>query len=233
MTDFHTHILPEMDDGSASVEQSVQMLDASAAQGVTTLALTPHFYADSDSPEDFLRRRADSMAQLNRVRKADHPRLLAGAEVCYFPGIHNAEEIRSLRLEGTEFLLLEMPFAPWSVRVIEEVIRLNHREGVQVVLAHIDRYLRMQKMETIYQLLDAGVLLQANADSFLTWRERRRMLRLMEQGCIAFLGSDCHNMDSRPSRIGEALKVIEKKLGPDAIQWLESQDSLISGVVYE
>lgn len=233
MTDFHTHILPEMDDGSASVEQSNQMLDASVAQGVATLALTPHFYADSDSPEDFLRRRADSMAQLNRVRKDDHPRLLAGAEVCYFPGIHNAEEIRSLRLEGTPYLLLEMPFAPWSARVIEEVIRLNHREGVQVVLAHIDRYLRMQKMETIYQLLDAGVLLQANADSFLNWRERRRMLRLMEQGCIAFLGSDCHNMDNRPSRIGEALKVIEKKLGPDAIQWLESQDSLISGVVYE
>lgn len=220
MTDFHAHMLPNMDDGSKSLEQSLEMLDISAAQGITTVALTPHFYADSDTPEAFLRRRADRLERLNRVRQPHHPRLLAGAEVCYFPGIHRVEEISSLCLEGTDYLLLEMPFSPWSARVIDEVVRLNQRRGLRVVLAHIDRYLPMQKQDVIEQLLKAGVLLQANAESFLNWRDRRRILRLMKFGWISFLGSDCHNLTTRPPCMGKALEVISKKLGPQALDAL-------------
>ena len=54
MIDFHTHILPEMDDGSESVEESIQMLELSAGQGVKWMVATPHFYADREDPKTFL-----------------------------------------------------------------------------------------------------------------------------------------------------------------------------------
>ena len=57
MIDLHSHILPQMDDGSRSVDESLQMLAALAAQGVTDVAATPHFYASENSPERFLARR--------------------------------------------------------------------------------------------------------------------------------------------------------------------------------
>ena len=57
MIDFHTHILPGMDDGSKSVEESIWLLQEEVRQGVDAVMLTPHFYAEENSPVDFLRRR--------------------------------------------------------------------------------------------------------------------------------------------------------------------------------
>ena len=57
MVDFHTHILPKMDDGSRSSEESVAMLRMLAEQGIKRVVLTPHYYPEAESPEDCLRRR--------------------------------------------------------------------------------------------------------------------------------------------------------------------------------
>ena len=66
MLDFHTHILPALDDGSESINMSLKMLQESWKQGVDGLVLTPHFYADSDTPQHFLQRRAKAMLQLSQ-----------------------------------------------------------------------------------------------------------------------------------------------------------------------
>ena len=60
MIDFHTHILPGVDDGSRSIEESLAMLQAEADAGIERVVFTPHFYASQNSPKDFLRRRKDS-----------------------------------------------------------------------------------------------------------------------------------------------------------------------------
>ena len=57
MIDFHTHILPKMDDGSKSTEESIAMLKMQAEQGIRWVVATPHFYAEPESPQDFLQRR--------------------------------------------------------------------------------------------------------------------------------------------------------------------------------
>ena len=67
--DFHTHILPGIDDGSASVEESIELLKAEAAQGITKVVATPHFYANYDSPERFLERRAKAKVLLDEEIK--------------------------------------------------------------------------------------------------------------------------------------------------------------------
>ena len=62
--DFHSHILPKMDDGSHSTDESLKMLRMEAEAGIKTVAVTPHFYAELDTPETFLKRRSEALARL-------------------------------------------------------------------------------------------------------------------------------------------------------------------------
>lgn len=210
MIDIHSHILPRLDDGSQSVEESMAMLRASAAQGVGCIAATPHFYAEENRPEEFLERRAASEEELRRVWEPGLPALKLGAEVCFFEGISHCEGLDSLKLEGTDLLLLEMPFARWSRRTLQEV-RALQAQGITVVLAHIERYLHWQDEETWETLLDWGVLNQCNASFLLRWQTRRKALHMLREGMIHLLGSDCHNMYTRPPQLGKALAGLGKR----------------------
>ena len=137
MTDFHTHILPCMDDGSGSAGESAAMLREERNQGIRNVVLTPHFHARDDSIPSFLCRRQQAWNHLLPHLPPQCPNLFLGAEVGYFEGIGAAEGIRQLRVEGSSLLLLEMPFCRWTERMAEDVLKLNGREGIQVVLAHV------------------------------------------------------------------------------------------------
>lgn len=207
MIDFHTHILPGVDDGSDSVGTSLAMLREERRQGVEAVVLTPHFYAGENSPRHFLEKREAAWRELSGSLDEDCPRLYLGAEVQYFEGICSVEGIRELCLEGSDILLLEMPFCRWSQRMLDDVAALNEM-GMQVVLAHIERYLGMQPRETWQHLRETGVWMQANLSFFHSWKTRHRALKMLSRGQIQFLGSDCHNMTSRspkweqlPSRV--------------------------------
>lgn len=208
MIDIHSHILPGMDDGSRSVEESLAMLEALAAQGITCVAATPHFYAEENSPERFLARRAASAEHLRVAWRPGLPELRLGAEVCYFEGIGRCEGIERLCIEDTGLLLLEMPFSQWGCHALHEVWELQNRLGVTVLLAHIERYLRWQSGEAWRVLGEWGVLNQCNASFFLDWRTRGKAMRMLRDGRVHLLGSDCHNMEERKPRFGEALEVL-------------------------
>lgn len=197
MTDFHTHILPEMDDGSKSVQQSVSMLRLEAKQGIDTVCLTPHFYAEQNSPARFLERRERAWRKLKPFLWPELPQLRLGAEVQYFESICEVEDVHKLRIEGTPYLLVEMPFCRWTDRMVEDILELNDHPGTQVVLAHVERYLSMQPNGTVEGLASRGILIQSNLSWFDSWRTRHRAMSMLKNGQIHFLGSDCHNMESR------------------------------------
>ncbi len=203
MTDIHCHVLPQIDDGSRSPEESLAMLEALAAQGVGCAAATPHFYADENSPEEFLDRRAASVKRLAEIWHPGLPILKLGAEVCYFEGISRCEGLDALKIEGTGLLLLEMPYCRWSRRMLQEIRELQASRAT-VLLAHIERYLRWQEPKTWDALLEWGVLNQCNASFFLRWQTKRRAVRMLREGRVHLLGSDSHNMDARPPRLGVA-----------------------------
>ena len=197
MIDFHTHILPGMDDGSKDVRQSVSMLRLEAKLGVDVICLTPHFYAEQNSPAQFLERRERAWQKLKPYLWPELPRMRLGAEVQYFEGISEAEDVHRLRIEGTPYLLVEMPFCRWTQRMLEEVLELNDYPGTRVVLAHVERYLAMQPSGTVEWLVSKGVQIQSNLSWFGSWRTRHRAMSMLKKGQIHFLGSDCHNMDNR------------------------------------
>ena len=198
MVDFHTHILPGIDDGSRSVGESVALLRMLMGQGVHAVAATPHFYADRTSPERFLEAREGAWQQLRSYLFPELPEVSLGAEVQYFEGISGVKEINLLKIQGSDLLMLEMPFQHWTDRMITDVLELNGRPDMQIVLAHIERYLSEQPRGIWQYLCRNGILMQSNVSFFADWRTRRKAVSMLEKGEIHLLGSDCHNKTNRP-----------------------------------
>ncbi len=219
--DFHTHILPQVDDGSRSVEESLQMISVLKNSGVTHIALTPHFYAQIDNPEQFLTRRELAFSKLNEAVKASPDvsdiHIIPGAEIEYFSGITCMKDYPGLKLGKSPCLLIEMPHGVWTSQMIDDILMLNSYNGVRVVIAHVERYLFEQKKEVIYALLENGIIMQSNASFFLERRTARAAIKMLKKGWIHILGSDCHSMTVRPPNFGDACDVIIKRFGQAAL----------------
>lgn len=222
MLDIHTHILPGMDDGSRSVRESLEMLRTLRGQGVDTVVLTSHFYAEEEDPDSFLERRQKAYDRLvSGMDGDDYPKLLLGAEVCYYIGVSRTEGIERLCIEGTPLLMLELPKTHWDRSTLEETIELATDGRVIVLLAHIDRYLEYNKLDIFEMLSMRGALMQINA-GFAENRKNRRMLKsLFRSGLVQFIGTDCHGMDIRTPRIAPALEMIGRYAGDDGLSALD------------
>lgn len=214
--DFHTHILPGIDDGSSCVEQSLEMLQLMQRQGITKVVATPHFYANHDSPRRFLARRAAAAERLMAALPQDAPQIYFGAEVHYFEGISDCEVLSELAIGDTKLVLVEMPAAPWRSRMLQELQGIFHKQGLTPVIAHIDRYITPLRTYGIpEELLRLPVLVQANAGFFIHRSTRSMALRMLRSDRIHLLGSDCHNTDTRKPNLGDALKIIRRSVEPE------------------
>lgn len=220
VVDFHSHILPNVDDGSASLEESIELLRMEAEQGIRHVIATPHFYAHYDSPERFLTRRAKAEERLRREMEfhMGMPEVSMGAEVYYFRGISDSDILPELTMAGGRYLMIEMPQSPWTEGMYRELEGIWTKHGIVPIIAHVDRYIRPFKTHKIPQrLAKLPVLVQANAEFFLEPSTSGMALRMLKQDRIHLLGSDCHNLRSRKPNLGAALRLIEKKLGKETI----------------
>lgn len=219
MVDIHTHILPEMDDGSTSVDESLKLLHELSNQGITMVAATPHFYADRENPSEFFDRRQKAVSLLSDSLGNDVT-VLPGAEVCYYQGISKTTRLSDFAIGQTNLLLLEMPVCDWTTSVINEIYSIQRDRKLQVVIAHIDRYMSKKNAEYIEDMLRLGVLIQINAGAFLEKKRKKEALCMLKSKSVHFIASDCHNMLSRPPKLNEAFRVIENKLGQNYLEWL-------------
>lgn len=213
MTDLHTHILPGMDDGAQSAEEALAMLRAQAQQGVDTVALTPHFYRRREHVADFLARRETAWTQLLEATKGQEcPNLLLGAEVAWMSDMTEWPELEMLCYQGTKMLLVELPVMPWTDNVFRELYSLEVRRGVMPMIAHLDRYFHCQRKKDIERLLEMGYPVQVSAEALFYLFDRKWALKLLEN-YDGLLISDCHNLSDRAPNLGNAMKIVEKKLG--------------------
>ncbi len=228
MIDFHAHILPEIDDGSKSVEQSLQMLEMLANQGVDTVFATPHFYADVQTIDEFLKLRDESAKKLAKATKGgNYPEVKLGAEVLLNYELMTMENLDKLCIEGTNLLLLEMPYSVWSLSHLNCINQILASYNIVPVIAHIDRYLYTHNPELINALLDMEVMIQCNADSLARITTRRKVLRMVKKGQIHFIGSDCHNTTNRKPNIDKALKVLKRHVGSKHMKFFTDDIEMI------
>ena len=200
-----------MDDGSKSTDMSLDMLHASKEQGVTTMVSTSHFYAGREDPEHFLRRRRHAAEKVKSCLTDSDPKLYYGAEVLYYPGIAQSEAIYDLAIEGTSLILIEMPFISWSEKIFDELNMLRYNSGLQLVLAHVERYRGIQTRSIYEELFEHPFYFQCNAEAFGSFSTRRFAYSLIDSGLLHFLGTDCHNTTSRPPNMDLARQHIIKK----------------------
>ena len=212
MIDFHTHILPGMDDGASTPAESLALLREERRQGVRHVFLTPHFYGDEESPAEFLRRRAASFAELKAVlstapEKETLPALHLGAEVYYFPGLSDCAELLPLSMGQTGCLLIEPPMAPWSASLLEDIEAVGSNLRLVPVIAHVDRYCRLLGDDALFErIAERKILIQVNASFFLRGDSSEAAMERLERGAVHFLGSDCHRLPERGPNLGEAAR---------------------------
>ena len=222
-TDVHSHILPAVDDGSRSVEESIEMLRMSKASGVGRMIATPHFYPHENDPERFLEKRNAAAKALSEAVKdgsmqGELPLVGLGAEVAFFKGISRSSAIKELRILGTDLLLIEMPFERWSGAVLDEILSVKTTLGLTPIIAHVERYFDLQTKGVLAELFAGDVLIQVNAESFVERKTAKKVLSAFKKGNVDLLGSDCHDTSHRAPNFEGAVSVIEKKLGRGVLE---------------
>ncbi|MBQ7364972.1 MAG: hypothetical protein IJW46_05190 [Clostridia bacterium] len=198
MVDFHSHILPNVDHGAASLDISIQMLNAAKKAGVTKIVATPHFYSHKDSLHSFLERRSTAITELRNYIAENSSigiDIICGAEVALGHKLLS-HDLKQLTIEGTNAILIEMPmFDHWQSWMFDMLYEIESRFSLTVILAHVDRYGK----EKAERLLDMGFLAQINAESLVrgSFGEKRRMRSFCKNGAIHLIGSDAHDISER------------------------------------
>lgn len=226
--DFHSHILPGIDDGARNLDTSMAMLERIREQKVDYMVATPHFYASKDRMDSFLKKRAHAWELLSVAIEErgfqDAPQFFHGSEVAFFEGISRADQIDSLTIGDTNLLLLEMPFVPWTAQNVREVEKLITDRNLRVIIAHLERFIWMPgNKKGIQRLLELPVTVQINAESFLDWKHRRSLLKMFRNGTAHILGSDCHGAHHRVPNLLDGRMIIEKKAGAQVLQQIDRQ----------
>ena len=196
-TDLHSHLIPGVDDGARDPEESREALRAMAAEGVQSLATTPHVDGSITTDPAALRRRMDELDQgWARLQEAlgdeGLPRVQRGAEVRLdIPEVDISDP--RLRLGGTNSVLVEFPFMQIPPRA-EQVLGEIRAQDYLPLLAHPERY-RGTRLEGVERWLDAGAFLQVNAPALEgRYGDRARDLawELLHRGWVHCLSSDYH-----------------------------------------
>lgn len=209
--DMHCHILPEVDDGSESLEDSLKMIQMEMEEGVTDIMLTPHYIRGKT---DLKLIQVQYQKLQEEVKKRNYPvQLYLGNELFYHSDI--LEELQSgeaLTLAGTAYVLIEFPIGI-SYQRMKMAFQELLMSGYRPILAHLERFeCLLDDKERIFELIDLGVLMQANTNSFLRNETRRFLLQLLEYEGVHFVGTDSHRPDWRPPKMREAMEVIYGRL---------------------
>lgn len=202
--DLHCHLLPALDDGPADAAASLALARALVADGVSTVAATPHRTQRLATPTDELAARIDEVRELLAAEDVALE-VLAGSEIAVDALIDMGhDELEALRLGGTGPLLVELPMrhAPgdpaWPVREVLET-------GIPVLLAHVERIAMFQRdPASLRPLLEAGAWAQVNAGSLLGEfgaPAQAAAVTLLDDGLVDVIASDAHHATLRPPRI--------------------------------
>ena len=218
LTEHHCHILPQIDDGSDSVEMSLKMIGAMKAQGVERIVATPHFYAHREKGvAAYLEKRAHAHEKLIQA-DASCGEILLGAEIAIEHGLSQLPDLDKLRIADTNYMLLELPYASFSHWLLEEIGDIAYEYHVTPVIAHIHRYLEYYSKAELEEVLKTDAVFQINNEAFGNYKERHFVKSLIKEGYPYLFGSDAHDMSGRKPN----WDLLMKKVRPEVIEEAEN-----------
>ena len=218
--DLHCHVLPGIDDGPETIEDSVALARAAASAGTHTLVATPHVSSRYRNDANTVQRLVEGVnARLAEEGVALN--VLPGAEIA-ITSVAEVERVQLSRLGlgGGRWLLMEPPFTPIAIGM-ENILSSLQREGYRILLAHPERCPAFHRDRAMLQsLIASGVLTSITAGSLVGrfGREVRRFaVGLIGDGMVHNVASDAHDSVRRPP--GMASELERAGLGPLA-DWL-------------
>lgn len=241
MIDFHTHILPEIDDGATDKDMSIEMIDILDKNildknKITDIVLSPHFYSDIQSLDDFISQRDKKYSEFFKFYKGDINLHLA-AEVYISEYLSKYKDLSCLCVGNKKkYMLLELPFnsnlSEYELKIIETLV-FDYQ--IMPIIAHIERYSFMSSyshkdLSKIDLLISLGCFIQINAESFLSKNKKLKkfVLFLLETDRAHVLGSDCHDLKNRsPENFYKAVEVIKTELGQSYLDKIKKYEDII------
>ncbi len=239
--DLHTHILPGVDDGPRSLEETVETIREAHRHGTRRLVATPHMFLEGIGDQGVAsvrlcfretQQQLAAMAGERRYSFLSEVSLYLGAENYLCPGFLEAVERKRVQtINGSRYLLIEFPPMLQEPHYLV-ALRSVQRQGYVPVLAHVERYREFQrdsrKLERVIQM---GGLTQVNASSVTgsLWSGgRRRVLNWLRDGLVSMIASDGHDRSRRPPVLSEAYQALEARFPRDLLQaWFLDNPSWI------
>ncbi len=222
---MHCHILPGIDDGAKTEEDSMDLLRAEKEQGIDKIVFTPHFNPERISLDKFLTRRENSYERLKNTKgfsELDIETKL-GAEVFFSMKILEMD-ISKLCFENTNYILIELPTTHRPYGVTHTVKALIER-GYTPILAHVERYGYFTQDPTqLYDIVMLGCVAQINAAAVTNGQSIKGVsaLKYISWELAHIICSDAHSMDTRRPNTKAAYECVNKKLGENYVDWLKT-----------
>ena len=214
LIDIHCHILPKVDDGPDSVEESLKILKDMKRQGIKHVIVTPHYRPEMFEPS--MKRVIYSYRHLRDIAYEMGVSMSLGCE--YYRNeqiIDHMDNRKRPSMAGSRYVLIEFSMNDLFPTVRNYVYELV-THGCQPIVAHVERYFCCQKMEKIQELKDMGALVQLNAGSVLGeegWKLKIFCLDLMKKDLVDFIASDTHNTSDRKLNLKKCASYVTKKMG--------------------
>ena len=214
LIDIHCHILPKVDDGPDSVEESLKILKDMKRQGIKHVIVTPHYRPEMFEPS--MKRVIYSYRHLRDIAYEMGVSMSLGCE--YYRNeqiIEHMDNRKRPSMAGSRYVLIEFSMNDLFPTVRNYVYELI-THGYQPIIAHVERYFCCQKMEKIQELKDMGALVQLNAGSVLGeegWKLKIFCLDLMKKDLVDFIASDTHNTSDRKLNLKKCASYVTKKMG--------------------
>ena len=225
MVDFHSHILPRVDDGSRSFNESTEMLREALAVGFDKVISTSHYAtAVYESPE---KERIDLFNKLKDI--SNIPELYLGSEIYITYNIAElVSESKASTINNTNYLLIEIPLRERYPKFRDTILELQDK-GYKLILAHPERYKLVQEnYEILDELADIGVLFQSNYGSILGIygnSAKKTVKKMLKDGYVSLLGTDVHFPKSIYPKVPKAIKKISKYVDEDELYALTTENA--------
>jgi protein-tyrosine phosphatase len=219
MIDIHHHLLWDQDDGSTSIELSLEMAQMAAGDGITHIACTPHANGYYEYNPELI---AAKIAELQSLLQQRNIPITLGRGCDFHVSYDNIQLARNeptrFSLNGGGYLLVELPDHALPP-TLGEVFYQMQLDGVVPILTHPERNLTLQKdISRVEDWLRGGLLVQVTAGSVLgkMGKTAQRIAHeLLAKRWVHFLATDAHNVTSRPPKMREAMEYVAEKYSPD------------------
>ena len=221
MIDVHNHILHDIDDGARGLEESVELVKEAKKAGFDKIISTSHYmegYYEADSNER--KELIDELKEELKKQSVDI-KIYLGNEIYLSSNIIKLlEEEKASTLNGTDYVLFEMPLNIKPLNLYEIIYKIQSNKKIPI-LAHPERYTFVQEdIQLIYDLIEKGVLMQANFASIVGVygkNAQKTVKHLFKNDMVHLLGSDTHRKGTIYKEMPRILNVLKEFIGEDRL----------------